>query len=101
MIEQMKRTGYVMVGLGDLTAEKVKEIVDRARKIKVGREEIETAVGDLGERGSKVVTKVTRSKPAKQAMEGTKQATRQLKGAAHSLRKAVGLQEEEKAKKAS
>jgi hypothetical protein len=101
MIEQMRNAGYVVIGLGDLTAEKVKEIVDRARKVKVSREEIETAVGDLGKRGSKVVTKVTRSKPAKQAMEGTKQATRQLKDAATSLRKAVGLQEEEKAKKAS
>ena len=101
MIEQMRKAGFVVIGLGDLTAEKVKEIVDRARKVKVGREEIETAVGDLGTRGSKIVTKVTRSKPAKQAVEGTKQATRQLKGAATSLRKAVDLQEEQKAKKAS
>lgn len=101
MIDQMRKAGYVVIGIGDLTAEKVKEIVDRARKVKVSREEVETAYGDLTKRGSKVVTKVTRSKPAKQAMEGTKQATRQLKGAATSLRKAVGLQEETKAKKAS
>jgi hypothetical protein len=40
--------------------------------------------------------KVSRSTPAKQAIAGTKQATRQLKGAATSLRKAVGREEEAK-----
>lgn len=103
MIEQMQNAGYALIGLGDLAAEKVKEMVDRARKIKVDREEIESTYGDLSKRGTKIVRKVTTSKPAKQAKEGTKQAARQLKGAATSLRKAAGLEEEKKAraKKAS
>ena len=103
MIEQMQKAGYALIGLGDLAAEKVREMVGRARKGKVSRDDIESSYGDLSKRGSKIVRKVTTSKPAKQAKEGTKQASRQLKGAATSLRKAAGLEEEKKAraKKAS
>ncbi len=56
----------------------------------------------MSKRGERLMAKARRSPRAERAVEGTKQATRQLKGAATSLRKAVQPEEEApKSKKAS
>jgi siroheme synthase (precorrin-2 oxidase/ferrochelatase) len=92
---ELKRVGYVLIGTGDLAAEKAKNLLERTKSVtKVSRKDIESFYGDLSKRGHNTWMKVSRSTPAKQAIAGTKQATRQLKGAATSLRKAVGREEE-------
>lgn len=103
---EIKRAGYAILGVGDFAAEKAKEAFDNTRSrtkslTKISRKDIESFYGDLSKRGHNQWMKVSRTKAAKQAVEGTKQATRQLKGAATSLKKAVGFEEEKPKAKAS
>ena len=94
-MEQWKKAYYAVLGTGDFAVEKGLGFVDRARRIrKVDGDDVSQAYTDLAKRGEKVIRKVTRSKPAKRAAEGTKQASRQLKGAVTSVRKALGIEEQ-------
>jgi hypothetical protein len=95
-MEQWKKAYYAVLGTGDFAVEKSIGFVDRARRIrKIDGDDVSHAYTDLAKRGEKVIRKVTRSKPAKRAAEGTKQASRQLKGAVTSVRKALGIEEQE------
>jgi hypothetical protein len=86
-MEQLKKAFHAVVGSGDLAVEKSKEMVGAARR---GSTRTYT---DLVGRGERVVNRVRRAKPAKRAAEGTRQATRQIKGAYTSIRKALGVAE--------
>jgi hypothetical protein len=94
-MQQVKKAYYAVLGTGDLAVEKTIELAGRAKGIrKVGGDDVSQAYTELAKRGERVFKKVTRSKPAKRATEGTKQASRQLKGAVTSVRKALGFEEQ-------
>jgi hypothetical protein len=91
-MERLKKAPYAILGTGDLAAERAKTLLDKARSI--GAPEIVGVYEGLADRGQALTKKLQRSRPAKRAVEGTKQASRQLKGAATSLRKALGMEEQ-------
>jgi len=91
-MERLKKAPYAILGTGDLAAERAKTLLDKARSI--GGQEVVGVYEGLADRGQVVMNKLQRSRPAKRAVEGTKQASRQLKGAATSLRKALGIEEQ-------
>ncbi|MGH2546154.1 MAG: hypothetical protein ACRDHJ_04670 [Actinomycetota bacterium] len=91
-MERLKKAPYAILGTGDLAAERAKTLLDKARSIR-GPEIVGVYEG-LVDRGQALMKKLQRSRPAKRAVEGTKQASRQLKGAATSLRKALGMEEQ-------
>jgi hypothetical protein len=94
-MQQVKKAYYAVLGTGDLAVEKTRELANRARGMrKIEGEDVSQAYTELAKRGERVVRTVTRSKPARRAAEGTRQASRQLKGAATSLRKALGFEEQ-------
>jgi hypothetical protein len=94
-MEQVKKAYYAVLGTGDLAVEKTVELAGRAKDIrKLGGDDVSQAYTELAKRGERVIRKVSRSKPAKRAAEGTKQASRQLKGAVTSVRKALGFEEQ-------
>lgn len=78
MKDQLKRAGYAVVGSYELVYDKAKALATKATK--TGRKDLESLYGDLAKRGENVVKKISRSKPAA------------------SVKKAVGLEEEQKAK---
>jgi hypothetical protein len=89
---QLKKAPYAALGTGQLAFEKVQSIFEKARG--TSRDDFTRAYESVARRGEQVVKSVQRSKPAKRAAEGTRQASRQLKGAATSIRKALGLEEQ-------
>jgi hypothetical protein len=89
---QLKKAPYAALGTGQLAFEKCQEAYGKARR--TGRDDLAKGFDSLTRRGERLVGRVQRSKPAKRAAEGTRQATRQLKGAATSIRKALGLEEQ-------
>lgn len=89
---ELKKAPYAFLGTGQLAVEKAQVLAGKARTMRNGPS-VAKAYDDLARRGEKVVNRVQRSAPAKRAAEGTRQATRQLKGAVTSIRKAVGLEE--------
>ena len=91
-MERLKKAPYAILGTGDLAAERAKTLLDKARSI--GAPEIVGVYEGLADRGQALTKKLQRSRPAKRAVEGTKQASRQLKGAAASLRKGLGMEEQ-------
>jgi hypothetical protein len=94
-MQQVKKAYYAVLGTGDLAVEKSLGLVERAKDVrKIGGDDVSEAYTGLAKRGEKVIKKVTRSKPAKRAAEGTRQASRQLKGAVTSVRKALGIEEQ-------
>jgi hypothetical protein len=94
-MQQVKKAYYAVLGTGDLAVEKTIGLAGRAKDIrKLGGDDVSQAYTDLAKRGERVIRKVSRSKPAKRAAEGTKQASRQLKGAVTSVRKALGFEEQ-------
>jgi hypothetical protein len=97
-MDQWKKASMALIGAGDVAIEMATELYGKASSI--GRAARRTDIGQVYEglagRGEALVKRIRRSKPAKRALEGTKQATRQFKGAVTSLRKAVGLEEEER-----
>ncbi len=94
-MEQVKKAYYAALGTGDLAVEKSIGLLERAKGIRrIDGDDVSHAYTDLAKRGEKVIKKVTRSKPAKRAAEGTKQASRQLKGAVTSVRRALGIEEQ-------
>jgi hypothetical protein len=94
-MEQVKKAYYAALGTGDLAVEKSIGLLERARGVrKIDGDDVSQAYTELAKRGEKVIKNVSRSKPAKRAAEGTKQASRQLKGAVTSVRKALGIEEQ-------
>jgi hypothetical protein len=94
-MEQWKKAYYAALGTGDFAVEKGLGLVDRARRIrKIDGDDLSQAYTELAKRGESVIRKVTRSKPVKRATDGTRQASRQLKGAVTSIRKALGIEEQ-------
>jgi hypothetical protein len=91
-VTEFKKASLAVLGTADLAAEKARTLVDRARQI--GGPEIVGFYEGLADRGESLVRRLQRSQPAKQAVDGTKQASRQLKGAATSVRKALGLEQQ-------
>jgi hypothetical protein len=89
---EIKKAPYAALGTGQLAFEKAQEALGKARG--TSRSDFEGAYDSLARRGEQWVNRIQRSKPAKRAAEGTRQASRQLKGAATSIRKALGLEEQ-------
>lgn len=96
-MERLKKAPYAILGTGDFAIEKAKDLVGKARSVKVGGPEIAGVYEGLADRGQALAKRLQRSKPAKRAVEGTRQASRQLKGAATSIRKAFGMEEQKRA----
>jgi hypothetical protein len=90
----LKKAPYAIVGAGEFVAERAKAMVDQARSI--GQPEVVGIYEGLADRGERLVKRLQRSGPAKRAVAGTKQASRQLKGAATSVRKAIGMEDEKR-----
>jgi hypothetical protein len=93
-MERLKKAPYAILGTGDFAAERAKTLLDKARSI--GGPEVVGVYEGLADRGQALVKKLQRSGPAKRAVDGTKQASRQLRGAATSLRKALGMEEQKR-----
>jgi multidrug efflux pump subunit AcrA (membrane-fusion protein) len=95
-MDQRMKAPYALLGTGELVIEKAAELYGRASSF--GRQARRTDMSDvyegLAHRGEALVKRIQRSKTAKRAVEGTRQATRQFKGAVTSLRKAVGMEEQ-------
>lgn len=93
-MERLKKAPFAILGTGGLAVEKAKDLVGKARSVKVGGPEISGVYEGLADRGQAMVKKLQGSEPAKRAVDGTRQASRQLKGAATSIRKALGFDEQ-------
>jgi hypothetical protein len=97
-MDQLKKAPYAVLGTGELAVEKAVELYGKASTF--GRKARRTDVGQmydgLAGRGEAVARRLRRSKTAKRAAEGTKQASRQLKGAVTSIRKAAGMEDQKK-----
>ena len=96
---QLKKAPYAALGSGQVALEKAQEAYGRAQKAygkarRTSRDDMAKGFESLARRGERLVGRVQRSKPAKRGAEGTRQATRQLKGAATSIRKALGIEEQ-------
>lgn len=72
---------YAVVGAGDFTVQKVKDLADRKQSEKV--------YNDFVTRGRTISKKIRNSAPTKNAVAQTKTARAQVKAAATSVRKAV------------
>jgi hypothetical protein len=97
---ELRKAPYALLGTGQLAVEKAQGLAGKARSVRRSPDVAKT-YDDLAKRGEKVVNRVQRSAPARRAAEGTRQASRQLKGAVTSIRKAVGLKERKRSSKAS
>jgi hypothetical protein len=95
-MDQWKKAPYAVLGTGELAIEKAAELYGKASSIsrKARRTDVGQLYDGLAGRGQSLIKRIQRSKPAKRAVEGTKQATRQFKGAVTSIRKAVGWEEQ-------
>jgi hypothetical protein len=98
MATQWQKAPYVVLGTGELAVEKAAEMYGKAFSIgqKARRTDVGQVYDGLADRGEALVRRLRRSKTAKRAVAGTKQATRQVKGAVTSVRKAVGWEEQKK-----
>lgn len=91
---ELKKVPFAILGTGDFAVEKARVWFGKARTLTTdGRPDFVRIYGDLADRGQSVVKRISKSKPAERAVAGTKQASRQLKGAATSIRKALGSEE--------
>jgi hypothetical protein len=100
-MDQWKKAPYAVLGTGDLAIEKAAEIYGKASSIGRKARDVGQLYDGLAGRGEALVKRIQRSKTAKRAVDGTKQATRQVKGAVTSIRKAVGWEEKTSTRKAS
>jgi hypothetical protein len=99
---QIKKAPYAALGTGELVFEKARDLAGKARSVRgTSRQDVVKTYDALAQRGERLVNRIQRSKPARRAAEGTRQASRQLKGAATSIRKALGLEEQGASRKAS
>jgi hypothetical protein len=89
---ELKKAPFAVIGTADLAVDKARRLVGKAREI--GGPEVVGFYEGLADRGESLVQRLARSKPAKRAVDGTRQASRQLKGAATSVRKALGLEQQ-------
>ena len=93
-MDRLKRAPYAILGAGEFVVERARALFDRARS--VGGPEVVGVYEGLADRGETLAKRLGRSAPAKRAVAGTKQASRQLKGAATSVRKALGTEEQKR-----
>ena len=93
-MDRLKKAPFAILGAGDFVVERAKALFDRARS--VGGPEVVGVYEGLADRGETLAKRLRRSTPAKRAVAGTKQASRQLKGAATSVRKALGMEEQKR-----
>jgi len=91
-MEQLKKAGYAVIGIGGLAVEKTGEVIGKARSTRP--RDLTKTLDRLSKRGESIVSGVYGSKPVKRATAQTKNAARQLKGAATSLKKATGAEEQ-------
>jgi hypothetical protein len=99
---QLKKAPYAALGTSELAVEKARSLVGRARTLtRTSRKDVVKSYDDLAKRGEKLVNRVQRSRPARRAADGTREASRQLKGAVTSVRKAFGLEGQRPIRKAS
>lgn len=98
MATEWKKAPYAVLGTGELAVEKAAEFYGKVSSIgqKARRTDIGRLYDGLADRGEALAKRIQRSKTAKRAVQGTKQATRQFKGAVTSIRKAVGWEEQRK-----
>jgi hypothetical protein len=97
-MDQWRKVPYAMLGTGAMAIEKATELYGKASSLgrKARRTDPSQMYDGLAGRGEALVKRLQRSKTAKRAVDGSKQASRQLKGAVTSIRKAVGLEEQKK-----
>jgi hypothetical protein len=97
-MDQWKKAPYAVLGTSELVIEKTAELYGKVYTFsqKARRTDLTDVYDGLAGRGEALVKRIQRSKPAKRAVEGTRQATRQFKGAVTSIRKAVGMEEPKK-----
>ena len=100
-MDQLKKAFYATLGWGDLAAEKTGGWVSRARELATSRDETAKSYRQLAMRGERVVKRVTKTRQAERVLGGTKQASRQIKGAYTSIRKALGTPQTTQRRKAS
>ncbi|HWC31623.1 MAG TPA: hypothetical protein VG709_00675 [Actinomycetota bacterium] len=92
-MDQLKKAFYATLGWGDIAAEKSGAWVSRARELATSREETAKSYRQLAMRGERVVKRFSKTPQAERVLGGTKQATRQIKGAYTSVRKALGAEQ--------
>jgi hypothetical protein len=100
--DQWMKAPYAILGAGEAAVEKTAQFYAKASTLgrKVRRTDIGELYKGLASRGEAMVKRIQRSKPAQRAAEGSKEATRQLKGAVTSVRKAVGMEDDTSSRKA-
>jgi hypothetical protein len=99
---QIKKAPYAALGTGEAVVEKARDLAGKARTLRsTSRQDVVRTYEDVAKRGERLVNRIQRSKLARRAAEGTRQASRQLKGAATSIRKALGLEDQRSTGKAS
>ena len=76
---------YALVGAGDFTVQKVRDLS------RIDAKSSQEVYEDFVKRGKSLSTKVRNSAPTKRAIEQTKTAQSQVKGAATSVGKAIKL----------
>jgi hypothetical protein len=82
---------YAPLGAGQLLVEKSKEFGTKARKAaQDGLQAATRSYREMAERGEKLVSGIRRSAYTQRAVDQTKTASRQVKAAATSIRKAAG-----------
>jgi hypothetical protein len=82
---------YAPLGAGQLLIEKTRELTGKAwRGARGGVETVTRTYRDLADRGEKLASGIVRSAYTRRAVDQSKVATRQVKAAATSVRKAVG-----------
>jgi hypothetical protein len=82
-MEKAQEVLYALVGAGDFTVQKVKDLS------KIDARSSQEVYEDFVKRGKSLSTKVRNSAPTKQAIEQTKTAQTQVKAAATSVGKAI------------
>lgn len=91
-MEQLKKAGYAVIGIGDLAVEKTRDVIGKAWSTKP--KDLTKTLDSLSKRGESAVSGIYGSKPVNRATTGTKNAARQIKGAATSLKKPTGADEQ-------
>ena len=85
---------YAVLGTSELMLEKAKELGQTAGRVAdQRRKDLVKFYDEAAKRGEKLTGKVKSSQPGKRLVENAKQAQRQIKGAATSVRKAVKVEE--------
>jgi ElaB/YqjD/DUF883 family membrane-anchored ribosome-binding protein len=86
-----KKGLYAVLGSGDLAIDRTKQLVERIQGyLRDSRGRVGSGYRDLVRRGERTVASVNRTPAVKRAKDQTKTARSRVKGAATSVRKALG-----------